>query len=242
MDQYIGRERKVSNFPGGGIQYIPGHDEPFIDYFISEYVAKQSFSIALELGGGGFRFALPASQYLQKIIVVDIDKESLDINKIIIKLKSLGNFSDTYVSSKIETEESDIFLYLSKTSTKFDLVVISRLIHFLDKDQMKHLIKLLEKVIKKDGLVCVSALTLKEKNSDTYNEFYLNSHEVDSIYYRKMNADEKTQNLLEKQNLPQKIHLFEKEYIQKIFSENFILIDGPYWATRTVQGFIFKKT
>lgn len=241
MNEYIGKERRRSNHSGGGIQYIPGHEEPFIDHIISNWIVKNHFSNVLDLGGGGFRFALPASEYLEKITVVDIDKESLNLQGIIKKLKDIGNFSDKFVLSKIDIINSDIFQYLAETSIKFDLVVISRLLHLFSPAQINIFINLLEKVTIDQGLVCVSALCLTDKLTGQFNEFFLNSRENPSRYFRKMNSDSKTSEMLKDQNLPEQIHLFDQEYIQQIFGEKFKLIDGPIWATRTVQGFIFRK-
>jgi len=88
-DLFISNERKTSKVKGTGIQYIPGYIDPFVDFVIEKWLPVEKNSI-LDLGGGGFRFAISAAILNKNIIVVDLDPSGLDLELIYRRVNENG--------------------------------------------------------------------------------------------------------------------------------------------------------
>ena len=78
---FIAKHRRFSQQPGCGVQYIPGHIEPFVDLVLKEFLPPEGD--LLDLGGGGLRFALPVALGGRAITVVDLDGGGLDVGEIV---------------------------------------------------------------------------------------------------------------------------------------------------------------
>lgn len=81
---YISSERRISCVKGTGVQYIPGHEETFVDYILESFLPNMGE--ILDLAGGGLRFAIPVALKGRRIIVVDKDEGSLNIEGIVARV------------------------------------------------------------------------------------------------------------------------------------------------------------
>ena len=136
---FISKERKIAGIKGLGIQYIPGHVEPFIDLIIKDHMPDKG-GIILDLGGGGLRFAIPVALTNRKITVVDLDPSGLDID--IIYSKVLANdkeqIPDAEILKKnISVEIISVFDYLKSSKQTYSLITSFRLIHFLSEIEVE---------------------------------------------------------------------------------------------------------
>ncbi len=241
MARFITKERALSDHKGGGVQYLPGHVEPFIDHVLEDFLSKGRFKSALDLGGGGLRFALPASKYLSRITVVDMDPDSMDVNRIIARMKEVGNDAEGFHKEVIEPVAGSILDYVEKDELDFDMVLLSRVIHFLPPDDLERLVKSLGK-LPADSHVFVSAIVKTDKQTGRPNEFYRNTAPKVGDNFRRFADSDEAIDLRKSQNLPNCLHIFTKDYLQRLFGTQFSLVAEPIWATRTVQGFAFRKS
>lgn len=241
---FISRERKFSTVKGTGVQYIPGHEESFVDYVISNYVNDKEQ--ILELGGGGMRFAIPAADKNKNITVVDSDKSSLDIKAIIQKVKSNEKVfvDEELVSSRINVVEGDVSSFLETSSKLYDLIVSFRVIHFFTPEKLRKFFELCSSSLAEDGTFVVSAITpYSNGNKDLTNEIFDNTAPVDqSIYFREFVNSNEAQNIREAQNLSSRMHFVDESLVSQLCKEfGLELLESDISSTRVVAGYIIRK-
>lgn len=242
MATFITKERALSFHKGGGVQYIPGHIEPFIDYVLEKVLSDGKVRSALDLGGGGLRFALPASRYLGKITVVDLDADSIDVDTIISRINEVGNSTDCFRKDVIKPTVNSISSFIEKDELDFDMVLLSRVIHFMRPDETETLFKTLGSKLPSGSYVFVSSIVKLDKSTGQPNEYFRNTAPAMSEHYRKFLDTAEAVELRRRQNLPDCLHICETEYLTSLLGGDFNLLEEPLWATRTVQGFVFRKT
>ncbi|VVB88553.1 Uncharacterised protein [uncultured archaeon] len=242
---YISRERKESSIKGTGIQYIPGHDENFVDFVIENYL-PESGNI-LDLGGGGLRFAIPVALKGKTVTVVDIDIESLDVTNIIervnknekmkLKLQSVKGF--------IQTRLQNMFDFLDETDNNYSFVSAFRVIHFLSPDMLSKFLCLVHRNLDLNGIFVLSAITpYNFLNVNEFNEIYLNSTPItENILYRKFNSTLEAKNIKKQQNLPDYLHLIDNKFVDSLSKRHgFEVIESGLQSTRIVGGYILRKS
>lgn len=242
---FISKERRISLVKGGGIQYICGHEETFIDFIVKKYL-PQSGNI-LDLGGGGLRFAIPVALQGKIITVVDVDKNSMDIFDIVDRINKNGKIFVNLkrIQDKIRIIKSDIFNYLEATMESYNFISAFRVIHFFKPEEIESFFHLISKKLDKDGIFALSAMTAyNRKNYSELNEFFLNSSAVcaDNKLYRKFNNTLEADDIRKKQNLPKYFHLIDSHFIgSKAAQCGFKVLERDILSTRIVNGYVLKK-
>lgn len=242
---YIAKERKMSSIKNTGIQYIPGHDDNFVDLVCQKYLPENGR--ILELGGGGLRFAVPAALRDKDITVVDIDNEALDISKIIriVNENAKMSVSADSIISRINVVNEDIFYFLENTREKYSLIVCFRVIHFFSPEQIERFFSLLENTMAENGVLAISAMTKNNfSRKDELNEFFLNTSPVydKNILYRRFEDTPEAENIRQSQNLSKNIHFIDEHFIKckaEKFKYKIIVTNFP--STRIVNGHVLKK-
>ena len=245
MSMFISKERKISLVKGGGIQYIYGHEETFIDFIINKYLPVSGN--ILDIGGGGLRFAIPAALQDKIVTVVDSDQDSLNVPDIVNRVNKNGKITVSLkkIQARIKTVKSDIFNYLEKTAESYSLISAFRVIHFFGPDEIEIFFRLISSKLDKDGIFAVSAMSAyNNKNFKEFNEFYLNSSAVylNNELYRKFNSTLKADNIKKEQNLPMYLHFIDTDFISsKAEQYGFKVLERDILSTRVVNGYVLKK-
>jgi|WetSurMetagenome_2_1015567.scaffolds.fasta_scaffold400852_1 SAM-dependent methyltransferase len=242
---YVTKERKCSSIKGTGIQYIPGHDEKFIDFVIEKYLPEAGNIV--DLGGGGLRFAIPVSLTGKKITVVDMDRDALDLTGIVKRINANGKlFIDCEkIRNLIEIHVQDIFRFLRMTRETYDLISAFRVLHFLTPEQMNELFSLVSRRLNPGGLLAISAITLFDRSkSKDYNEFFLNSSaaDPDNFLYRKFHDHAEANHIREEQNLSPCLHFIDRPFVESMAERyGFDLVEWDVPSTRVVSGYVLKR-
>jgi 2-polyprenyl-3-methyl-5-hydroxy-6-metoxy-1,4-benzoquinol methylase len=242
---FISNERKISNILGTGIQYIPGHIEPFVDLVINNYLPGEKSHI-LDLGGGGLRFAFPAALLNRKVTVVDLDPSGIDLEVISRKINEVGRFGfydKNILKENIHVEICNCFDYLEKSRNSFLLITAFRLIHFFTEEEVIHFFQLVSQKLKKKGRLIVSAFSMFNSDDNSLNEIYLNSEPVrNNNLYRKFFKNESALAIKNGQNLGDYFHVFTYDYLKEIGERvNLKLEMGNLASTRVVRGYVFIR-
>jgi SAM-dependent methyltransferase len=242
---YITKERKRSSLKGAGIQYIPGHDDPFIDFIVERYLPETGTLV--DLGGGGLRFAIPVSLTGKKISVVDMDPDALDLDGIVKKINANGKLLIDYekIKNLIRIEVQDILPFLRMTPETYDLISAFRVLHFLSPDKVDELFSLISRKLNPGGLLAISAITPFDRSKATdCNEFYLNSSAVDParILYRKFYDSSEANRIREEQNLSPFLHFIDGPFVSSTAERcGFEVLERDVRSTRVVSGYVLKK-
>jgi hypothetical protein len=243
---YISPERKVSAIPGTGVQYIPWHDEQFVDFVVENYLPQTGR--ILDLGGGGLRFAIPVALKGKSILVVDLDEAGLNIEDIVRRSNEFGkihiNFAD--VINYITTKVDNILSFLERDDRTYQLITAFRLVHFFSPLVLDIFFSLISLRLDQQGTFAFSGVTpYNVKEKDTLNEIFANSTACDpsNILYRKFNDSPEATAIKTKQNLPQCIHLINDEFIHSLadkYKLTVVAADIP--STKIVAGYLLKKS
>jgi 2-polyprenyl-3-methyl-5-hydroxy-6-metoxy-1,4-benzoquinol methylase len=242
---YISDERRKSVVPDMGIQYIPGHEEHFVDYVIAGFLPEDGI---LELGGGGLRFAIPVAEKGKKITVVDLDPGSLDIDSIV---EQVNNNSKVFINTSlvknlIKPIVAEAMSYLQCSTDKFNLITAFRFIHFLKSVDIETLFATAYTKLNPAGLLIISAITpyiLFDLNSR--NEIYNNSECVSNNFtlYRQFHDSVAAQKIMLDQNLSRQIHMIDEQYIDYLAQRyDFQVVEKNLVSTRIVGGYILEKS
>lgn len=241
---FISKERMIPPLKGVGVQYIPWHEEKFIDYVIERYLpAKGNI---LDLAGGGFRFAIPAALKKRYVTVVDIDKGSLDLPTIIKRINENGKLSVDLkkIRNFIKVENIDVFSFLTLERRRFNFISAFRFIHFLHPQQIELLFSLVSKRLTKNGFFAVSAMTMSDSKNNKTNEFFLNTLPVmqNNIFYREFRNSPIARKIRREQNLPQNVHIVDSQFIHCLAQKyGFEVIEDGLESTRVVRGYVLKR-
>jgi 2-polyprenyl-3-methyl-5-hydroxy-6-metoxy-1,4-benzoquinol methylase len=241
---FIAPHRKACALKGQGIQYIPGHTDSFVDHVVNNYV--MSTSNVLDLGGGGFRFAVPAARIAKSVDVVDNDETSLDIESIINHArKNDNNFDMNNSFSNIKCHCSDLLYFLSRLHKKYDLITSFRVIHFFSESEINTFISSIKNNLTENGILALSFITPFDNGgcSGKYNEVYLETESLDNKTntFRKFRNTGAALGIMQCQNLAEQIAVIDPEYFKELCQNfNFECIEGPIQSTRVVEGFILR--
>lgn len=242
---YISPERKVSTVPGTGVQYIPWHDENFIDYVVENFLPRAGE--ILDLGGGGFRFAIPVALREKSVIVVDLDEAGLDIENIVKRSNEFGKFHIKFeeVVNFITIKRDDIFSFLEHNGRFYQLITAFRLIHFFSPALLEKFFSLVTSRLEQNGIFAFSGVTPYNVNDkENFNEIFLNSSAFDKSnpLYRKFNDSSEANAIRDKQNLAEFIHLIDEQFIDYLVHKyNFSIIASEIASTKIVVGYVLKK-
>ena len=243
---FISEHRRLSQCPGGGIQYIPGHVEPFVDLVVSRYLPEEG--AVVDLAGGGLRFAVPVALAGRRVTVIDLDPSSLDVRKIARRINEIQpelSVDIGQLEAVVEVEVAEVLSYLRSTSKRFALVCAFRFAHFLDPDQFVELLQLAYSVLGTGGILALSAMTpYNLPETASRNEVYLHSVPVNPGFrlFRRFRKDQTSRGVREQQNLAEKVHLVHSEFIHQVSKETgFEILEDSVKSTRIVAGFVLRK-
>jgi hypothetical protein len=244
----VSKQRKISNLKETGIQYLPGHEERFMDKTIDLLGDMNKSLNILELGGGGLRFALSAIglNNVEHITIVEPDYYSLDYRKII-KLTDLPEHRSGKSESKctffIGTVQS--FLSSMKPRINYDVIASFRMFHFFDPGSLDNIMLKLRDILCADGLLVFSGISSGDYNNPgEKNLLFNNSSPIKGQeHYRTVNVkNEEVLKTVAEQNLPRKLLFLDEVYVRSLMERcGFEKVLGPCKATRIVDGYIFKK-
>jgi SAM-dependent methyltransferase len=242
---YISPERKVSTIPGTGVQYIPWHDEHFVDFVVEKYLPETGR--ILDLGGGGLRFAIPAALKGKSVLVIDLDEAGLDIENIVRRSNEFGkaHIKIIDVINYITVKVDNILSFLEHDNGTYKLITAFRLIHFFPPPVLESFFSLISLRLDHNGIFAFSGVTpynVQDKNS--LNEIFLNTTacDQDNILYREFNDTAEAAEIRKKQNLSPCIHLIDEEFIQSVAEKyRFSLVAADVPSTKIVAGYILLK-
>ena len=242
---FISKHRRLSECRGGGVQYIPGHIEPFVDLVVNNYLPRTG-SI-LEIGGAGLRFAVPVAARGRQITVVDLDSSGLDVRSIVDRVNQNGD-GDLQVDElceRIDTRVQSAAGFLHSPPARYTMIAAFRLAHFSSPHDFKRLFDLVQLALEPGGVFVISAMTpfnLPEMHD--YNEVYLSTEPVrkSSPLYRAFRQDPEAQRVRRLQNLTPRVHFVSSELIgEHATTEGFELVVDAFASTRIVAGFVLRK-
>jgi spermidine synthase len=242
---FVSPERKRSSVAGTGIQYIPGHVDPFIDVVLSHYLHPDAR--VLDLGGGGLRFGLPSAALKHPTTVVDLDADALNVTDIIRRVEENGKiaFDPDVIHRYLTTVCGDVFEYLGGVEESFDVVTAFRLLHFYDPMQVSKFFQSVHRHMRPGSLFIFSGTTLwslplKQEKNVIFN----NSEPVQSEfpYYRKFADTDEARSIRQSQNLASIIHCFDIPLVQSLAKEhNFEVLMAGFPSTAIVEGYVLQR-
>jgi SAM-dependent methyltransferase len=243
--EFISKQRRLSQKKGLGVQYLPGHVEPFVDLVINNYLPKNGK--ILDLGGGGLRFALPVALKGRKVSVVDLDRSGLDVEMVVNRVnQNDGTRLDAKdLLSRIEIYESDVLDFLRANSQLHSLITSFRVAHFMRPHEIPELFRLIHRALDVEGIFAFSAMTLYNlPDKIEFNELTLNSEPVSSRtpLHRRFLDTAAAEKVRTGQNLLKVFHLVDSDFVSThAHNTGFEVIVDSYQSTRIVAGFIMKK-
>lgn len=241
----VSAQRKISNIEGTGIQYLPGHEEPFADEVLRHLTTLGDGLNLLELGGGGLRFISAAANLnvVANIAVVDTDYHALDYEKI----GKIAAENLVQIRTKCSFHVIDVRLFWDMLSPTplFEAIVAFRLFHFFDPASFDKSIGDASKRLKSGGILAISGIASVDYNvPGKQNQLYIHSAPIDgNKYYRKLDKNvDAVIKAMREQNLQEDILFFEEDLIDAIAKKyGLTKVSGPIKATRIVSGYILKK-
>ncbi len=242
---FISPERKVSTVPGTGVQYIPWHDEPFVDFVVDNFLPPMGG--ILDLGGGGLRFAIPAALKQKPVTVVDLDEAGLDLESIVKRANEFGKLHIELadVLPYITPKKDDIFAFLERDNETYQLITAFRLMHFFSPAEIDTFFSLVVAKLGPNGTVAFSGVTPYNVNEkETFNEIFVNSTAVvpDNLLYRRFNDSPEAAAIRTSQNLAEFIHVIDEKFIQSLaYKYNFTMVAAGISSTKIVAGYVLKR-
>ena len=245
--RFISPQRRISEVCGGGVQYIPGHVEPFVDGVIELLRVSGDRAEILEIGGGGLRFATAATaiKVVTTLSVVEPDYASLGPDQALAGLPDAEAAKERlrakclfYIMS-----EERFFARLAR-EVLYDVVASFRVFHFLDEAGWERVISQVATHLRPGGLFIFSGLSPVDQDSGEEAPLYRGSLPVgDDPDYRELDtASEPVAQAMALQNLPGRMRFFPADStIARLNAVGFSLVYGPMRSTRMVHGFVFRK-
>ncbi len=239
---FVAPERKTSTVKGTGVQYIPGHVDPFVDHVLSAYLNVSDRM--LDLGGGGLRFAIPAAIAGKSLTVIDLDSSAMNVDLIVDRVNKVGklNLDSQAIKPLITTIECDVISYLKKAAI-YDLITSFRFVHFLDLNQLTQFFKYTSRCLELGGRLAISGLALS-KDSESKNAIYELTEPVyeDDLMYRKWNEGDQARRVQKEQNLGPFVHFLNEDYVNRLAGNfGYQLIECDIYSTNVVRGYVLEK-
>jgi hypothetical protein len=242
---YISPERKVSTVPGTGVQYIPWHNEPFVDFVVDNFLPPTG-GIA-DLGGGGLRFAMPVALKKRSVTVVDLDEAGLDIENIVKRSNEFGklHIELSEIIPYITIKNDNIFSFLEKDNETYQLITAFRLMHFFSPTEIDTFFSMVSTKLSPNGTFAFSGVTsYNTTDKETPNDIFINSTacDQDNPLYRKFNESPEAVAIRNSQNLAEYIHLIDKKFIDHLADKyHYIVAAADVPSTKIVAGYVLQK-
>jgi SAM-dependent methyltransferase len=244
---FVSEHRRLTSRSGHGVQYLPGHVEPFVDLVLEEYLPDKGE--ILDLGGGGLRFALPVAATGRSITVVDLDPTVADLAMIVDRVNANDSSSlvAEQLASLIERQVGDGLEYLATTNRSFTLITAFRVIHLFSPRQIEEFFRVTYNALQPDGCLVVSGMTafnLPITEELVLNEVFESSEPVDEAQrlYRRFSKDQRASEVRRAHNLAAETHLLDSEFVaHQAHESGFDVVVDSYQSTRIVAGFVLQK-
>ncbi|MEJ2086675.1 MAG: class I SAM-dependent methyltransferase, partial [Acidobacteriota bacterium] len=179
---FVSPQRRLATHSGHGVQDLPGHVEPFVDLIVAEYLPERGR--ILDLGGAGFRFALPVALLGRSLMVVDPDPRGVDLDSIVTRVNA--NDGSLLVSRDlaelIDIRIADGLDFLVEQSARFSLITSFRVAHLFSPDQISRFFRLTAGALEPAGYLAVSGMTAHNLPTDDemeHNEVFENSAPIE---------------------------------------------------------------
>jgi SAM-dependent methyltransferase len=239
---FISPERRQSGVEGTGIQYVPGHEEPFVDHIVAQYLPATGRIV--ELGGAGFRFALAAALAGRKVTVVDRDGPGLDLPTIVERVNANGKLSLDLaeLAPLIDAREDDALAFLERERGPYDLVCAFRLIMYFAPPQALQLFRLAGAALAPGGVFALSGMTPWAADG-TGNEFHAQSDPIgaDPLYRRFRDTDE-ARRLRRDQNQPRDVYFLDEVRIRELAAAAGLdVVETGLPSTRIMRGHVLRR-
>ncbi len=244
---FISQHRRLTTQDGDGVQYLPGHVEPFVDLIVQDYLPTEGEIV--DLGGAGLRFALPVAKTGRRIKVVDIDANGLDLDLIVDRVNANEgtNLASRHFATLIEFHVADGLEFLASTTDKFGLITAFRLVHLFDPEKIEKFFRLASRALVADGHLALSGMTafnLPIGSEKERNEVFTGSEPIrgEQQLYRRFVSSPEADKAREAHNLRPEIHLLDSEFVAATADQHgFEMVVDAYKSTRIVAGFVLKK-
>ena len=244
---FISKHRRLTPRPGHGVQYLPGHVEPFVDLVIERYLPDEGE--ILDLGGGGLRFALPVAATGRSITIVDLDPTVVDLAMVVDRVNANEGSSlvAEELASLIERQVGDGLDFLATTARSFALITAFRVIHLFSPRQIEGFFRLAHEALEPDVYLAVSGMTafnLPLADEPVFNEIYESSEPVnnDQLLYRRFSQNPSAFEVRKAHNLAAKTHLLDSEFVAgQAHDSGLVVVVDAYKSTRIVAGFVLRK-
>jgi spermidine synthase len=244
---FISQHRRLTTQQGHGVQYIPGHIEPFVDLIVQDYLPDEGE--ILDLGGGGLRFALPVAQTGRRIKVVDLDPSGVDLDLIVERVNANegSSLESRHFAPLIEFHIGDGLEFLASAEDNFRLITAFRLVHLFDPETIEEFFRLTSKALVTDGHLAFSGMTafnLPVGTESQLNEVFTGSEPIrgDQQLYRRFASNPEADEARGAHNLRAEIHLLDSEFVATTAQRHgFEMVVDAYRSTRIVAGFVLKK-
>ena len=244
---FVSPHRRRTSRPGHGIQYLPGHVEPFVDLVLERFVPRSGRIV--DLGGGGLRFALPVALSGRQISVVDLDPLGLDLDVIVdrVNANDESDLSSRSLADLIEVHVGDGLEFLEQSRQEFALITAFRLVHLFPPELLRSFFGAAYHALEPAGHLVVSAMTaynLPLEDPARFNEVFASSEPVRSVepLYRRFVQTRAAAEVRRTHNLSGRFHLVDAPFVSGIArAHGFEVVVDSYKSTRIVAGFVLRR-
>lgn len=244
---FVSPHRRLTSRPGHGVQYLPGHVEPFVDLVLERFVPDQGRMV--DIGGGGLRFAVPVALSGKRISVVDLDPAGLDLDVIVgrVNANDESDLSSRGLAELIEVHVGDGLDFLDETREEFALITAFRLVHLLPPELVNRFFGAAFRALEPGGHLVVSGMTaynLPLGERAQFNEIFASSEPIRSEepLFRRFVRNHAADGIRRTHNLGPWFHLIDAPFISRLArSAGFQLVVDSYKSTRIVAGFVLRK-
>ncbi len=239
---FITPERRQSSVRGTGIQYVPGHEEPFVDHVVARHLPASGR--ILELGGAGFRFALAAALAGRRVTVVDRDASGLALPEIVERVNANGKLrlSLEAVAPLIDARVDDAAAFLERERGPYALVCAFRLIMYFTPAQAARLFRLVGGALAPGGLFAVSGMTPRAEDG-SFNEFHELTEAIGpDPLYRRFKDTEEARRLRQEQNQPARVLFLDDERVRALADAGGMeVVETGLPSTRIMRGHVLRR-
>ena len=235
---FITPARRQSGVPGTGIQYVPGHEEPFVDHVVARYLPERGR--ILELGGAGYRFALAAALAGRTVTVVDRDEAGLDLPEIVGRVNANGKLtlSLAALAPLIDPRVDDALGFVRREQGPYALVCAFRLIMYFTPADAARLFRSVGDALAPGGVFAVSGMTPAGDS-----EFYALTEPIGTDpLYRRFPDTEAARRLRAEQNQPERVYFVDSARIRELAEAGGMeVVETGLPSTRIMRGHVLRR-
>lgn len=244
----ISPNKRLTEVPGRGVQFLPGYPEPYKQEVAAFLRATADAKVVVELGAGGlsFLFEILDIATIEQIICADPDFGSLNYQEII-RHYDLGPECARKIRDRcvLMSADAERFFEVLSPSVGIDFFVAFRLVHFFSPDEFQSFLHTVHSRLTPGGHMVLSAVgVIDHDHPGKKSELYEHSFPIaDDPHYRRLDdLRPEARALMQEQNLQPELLFFEEDSLRTLTGQaGFKVVRGPKRATRIVDGYIFQK-